>query len=144
MMVYYLRRKFTMKFKLLYLLDSLKESGSRVALGLVFFVFGLNGFFSLFSSPTPAETAHGFLVGLATAPYFFPLLKGVELVCGALLLWGKYVTLALVALAPVVVNVVAFHAFLDPTGLVIALVVAVLYAHLLWQNRSKLSVLVEK
>ena len=133
-----------MKFKLLYLMNSLKDNGSRVALGLVFFIFGINGFFNLFSTPAPAETAHGFLVGLATAPYFFPLLKGVEVACGALLLWGSYVTLSLVALAPVVVNVVAFHAFLDPTGLVVALVVSVLYLHLLWQNRSTLSVLLEK
>ena len=133
-----------MKFKLLYLLDSLKNDGSRVALGLVFFIFGLNGFFDLFSTPTPEDTAHGFLTGLAAAPYFFPLLKGVEAACGALLLWGRYVTLSLVALAPVVVNIVIFHAFLDPTGLTVAAVVSVLYTHLVWKNRSTLSVLLEK
>ena len=133
-----------MKLKLLYLMNSLKDNGSRVALGLVFFIFGINGFFNLFSTPTPADTAHGFLAGLATAPYFFPLLKGVETVCGALLLYNRYVVLSLVALAPVVVNIVAFHAFLDPLGLIAASVVSVLYLHLLYQNRAVLSTLVEK
>jgi len=130
--------------KLKNVLKSIQNNGPRVAVGLVFFVFGLNGFLNFFTPPAPDAAANGFLTGLASAAYFFPLLKAVEVTCGALLLWGRYTALALTLLAPVVVNIVAFHAFLDPSGLVLAAVVALLYVHLVWQNRQTLSILVEK
>jgi hypothetical protein len=86
---------------------------ARVLLGLVFFVFGLNGFLHFLPQPPPPARALGFVGGLASAGYFFPLLKGAEVLGGALLL-GGFVPLALTLLAPIVVNIVAFHAFLAP------------------------------
>lgn len=97
---------------------------ARYLLGLVFFVFGLNGFFDFLPPPEVPEGAAGaFMGGLAGTGYFFPLLKITEIVAGALLLAGRWVPLALVLLAPVVVNIAAYHIFLDPTAqpLVIAI-----------------------
>jgi hypothetical protein len=51
--------------------------------------------------------------GLASTGYFFPLLKATEVVGGALLLAG-FVPIALTLLAPIIVNIVAFHTFLAP------------------------------
>ena len=135
-----------MNMKLFKFLNSVKENASRFSLGLVFLVFGLNGFFNFFSTPTPPQEAHAFLGGLAAAPYFFPLLKALEVLCGAALLFGRYVKLALVVLAPVVVNIVLFHSFLDPSvnSLVVPGVVVLLYTQLVWKNREELSVLVER
>lgn len=86
---------------------------ARVLLGLVFFVFGLNGFLHFLPQPPPPARALGFVSGLASAGYFFPLLKGTEVLAGTLLLAG-FVPFALTLLAPVIVNIVAFHAFLAP------------------------------
>ena len=56
-----------------------------------------------------------FITGLASMKYFFPMLKTVELVCGVLLLSGKKVLLAIVMLAPIVINIFLFHYSLDPS-----------------------------
>lgn len=104
---------------------------ARVLLGLMFFVFGLNGFFN-FIPPPPnlPEKMTAFAGGLMASGYFFPFLKGTEVLCGILLLSGVYVPLALVILAPIVLNILLVHVFLDTSGLPIALVICALVAYL--------------
>ena len=99
---------------------------ARILLGLVFFVFGLNGFFHFIPQPPPPPAAGAFAGALFASGYFFPLLKTVEVLCGVLLLSGRLVPLALTALAPIVVNIVFFHAFLHPAGLGLGVVVLAL------------------
>lgn len=89
---------------------------SQYLLGVMFLVFGLNGFFGFFPTPPPAEQVAPFMKGLASAGYFFPFVKMVEVVTGAALLAGVFVPLALLILAPVVVNIVMLHLMLDPSG----------------------------
>jgi hypothetical protein len=67
--------------------------------------------------------------------YMFPLIKGTEVVVGALLLANRFVPLALVLLAPVMVNIVLFHAFLAPSGIGMAIVLVALQLFLAWTNR---------
>lgn len=111
---------------------------ARFALGAIFFVFGLNGFLNFI--PTPAEGipagAMAFGAALMKTGYLFPLIKGTEVVVGALLLANRYVALALAVIAPVVVNIVAFHAFLAPAGLGMALFVLALELFLAWSHRE--------
>jgi putative oxidoreductase len=110
---------------------------ARVLLGLIFFVFGLNGFFHFI--PTPEllpERIESFMGALEETGYFLPLLSGVETLCGLLLLIGRFVPLALTVLAPVVVNIILFHLFLDPKGIVVGLVALVLGIYLAWSHRS--------
>jgi len=66
----------------------------------------------------------------------FPLICGTEAVVGGLLLANRLVPLALALLAPVVVNILAFHVFLEPSGLGVALVVCALELDLAWGYRS--------
>jgi uncharacterized membrane protein YphA (DoxX/SURF4 family) len=111
---------------------------ARILLGLVFFVFGLDGFLHFIPQPTepPSEPALSFAVGLLKSGYMFPLIKGTEVVVGALLLANRYVALALVIIAPVIVNIFAFHAFLAPSGTAIAGALVVLAVYLAWVHRS--------
>ena len=111
---------------------------ARILLGLVFFVFGLDGFFHFIPQPTepPSEPALSFAMGLLKSGYMFPLIKGTEVAVGALLLSNRFVALALVVIAPVIVNIFAFHAFLAPSGLAIAAALVVLAAYLAWLHRS--------
>lgn len=109
---------------------------ARVLLGLLFFVFGLNGFLQFLPAPPEPPAALAFLGGLAGSGYFFPLLKATETIAGAALLLNRFVPLALTVLAPIVVNIVAFHAFLAPGGLPVALAALALELTLAWSYRA--------
>jgi hypothetical protein len=95
---------------------------ARVVLGLAFFVFGLNGFLHFLPQPPMSGPPANFAGALFATGYMFPLLKGTEVAASLLLLSNRYVPLALALLAPVLVNIVAFHAFLAPAGLALPIV----------------------
>lgn len=111
---------------------------ARVLLGLLFVVFGLNGFLNFIPAPTtpPPEGAMAFGIALVNTGYMMPLIKGTEVLVGVLLLLNRFVPLALVVLAPVVVNIVAFHAFLAPTGFGMTVLIVGLQLYLVWIHRS--------
>jgi hypothetical protein len=110
---------------------------ARVLLGLVFFVFGLNGFLHWFSLPTMNGAAAEFMGGLVASAYFFPLLFwDVYGHGGAALLTGRFVPLALTVLAPVIVNIVAVHLFLAPSGFPLTILVVALEFFLAWSYRA--------
>jgi len=110
----------------------------RVLFGLVFFVSGLDGFLHFLPQPTepPSESAMALAMALFKSGYMFPLIKGTEVAAGALLLANRFVPLALVIIAPVIVNIVAFHAFLAPSGLALAGVLVALELTLAWIHRA--------
>ena len=118
-------------------LANVSAAVARYLLGTTFFVFGLNGFLNFI--PPPAEgipaAAAAFGGALAQTGYMFPLIKGTEVLAGALLLANRWVSLALLLLAPIVVNIIAFHAFLAP-GLAIPLVLLVMGSFLAWTRRA--------
>ncbi len=104
---------------------------ARILLGLIFFVFGLIGLLNLFPPPPDLpEKLQAFNNGMMATQYFFPFVKATETICGLMLLSGMYVPLALVVLAPIVLNIFLLHAFLAPDGLPIALVIGVLMVYL--------------
>jgi putative oxidoreductase len=70
------------------------------------------------------------LTGLLASGYFMTLLKVTETICGLLLLSGFFVPLALVVLAPIVLNIFFTHLFLAPSGLPLAVVIGVLEVYL--------------
>jgi uncharacterized membrane protein YphA (DoxX/SURF4 family) len=110
---------------------------ARILLGLVFLVFGLNGFLNFLPVPPMPEKAGAFLGAMVGTGYLLTVVKVVEVVCGALLLSGYFVPLALVLLSPVVVNIFLFHAFLTPPKDAIGAVVFLgLTVFLMWYHRD--------
>jgi len=109
---------------------------ARILLGLVFFVFGLDGFFHFIPQQPLPPAAFTFAGALFGSGYFLPLLKTVETLSGLALLAGRFVPLALTLLAPILVNIFFFHAFLAPGGLLMAVVLLVLEGFLAWSYRS--------
>ena len=81
------------------------------------------------------DAAQAFFGGLAATGYMLPLLFAAQVLGGVLLLVGM-VPLGLLILAPVIVNIVAFHVFLAPEGLPLAIVVAILEFFLAWTHRK--------
>jgi len=108
---------------------------ARIVLGFVFLVFGLNGFLQFLPQPAMPKGAVSFFGALAASGYMLPLLFATQIVGGALVLAGM-VRLGLVILAPVLVNVVAFHVFLAPDGLLFATVVFAVALFLAWRHRA--------
>jgi uncharacterized membrane protein YphA (DoxX/SURF4 family) len=109
---------------------------ARVLLGFIFALFGLNGFLHFIPMPPPTGAALTFFGGLGASGYLFPLVSATQLISGILLLAGRYVTLALLLLAPVIVNIVLFHVSLAPSGLPLAILVLLLEVFLAWSYRD--------
>ncbi len=104
---------------------------ARILIGFVFFVSGLAGLFKL--APVPPdlpERLMTFNAGLEATGYFMVLLKLTETICGLAILAGQFVPLALVVLAPVMLNIFLVHAFMAPSGLPLAIILGLLMIYL--------------
>jgi uncharacterized membrane protein YphA (DoxX/SURF4 family) len=108
---------------------------ARVFMGLIFFIVGMNNYFHFFSIPLPGPRGLLFIQALMQSGYFWGFLKATEIVCGVLLLSGLFVPLALVVLAPIVIQICLFHAFLDPHGAPVGFVLLGSELFLLWFYR---------
>ena len=111
-------------------------TAARYLLGSIFFVFGLNGFLGFLPQPPLSPEAGAFMGALAATGYMFPLIKGTEVLAGLLLLSNRFVPLSLALLAPITVNIVAFHTFLSP-GLGLPAVVIALQLYLAYAYRAQ-------
>lgn len=115
---------------------------ARSLLGLIFVVFGLNAFLQFIPMPPPQGLAGDFSKALFVSHYFYAVAV-LQIAGGALCLLGRFVPLGLTLLGPVIVNILLFHIFLEPTGLPLALVVAALALFLLWAHRQAFSGLIK-
>jgi len=109
---------------------------ARYLFGIVFFVFGLNGFLHFLPQPPMSGPPADFAGALFATGYMFPLIKGTEVIASLLLLSNRFVPLALAMLAPVIVNIVGFHAFLAPSGLALPFVCLALEVFLAYAYRA--------
>ena len=109
---------------------------ARLLLGLMFVVFGANGFLNfMHMPPMPPSTATTFVMILMSTHYM-PIVSGIQLIGGALLLVNKFVPLGLTLLGPVIVNIFLFHALMEPKGLPTAMIVVVLWAVEFWYHKK--------
>jgi uncharacterized membrane protein YphA (DoxX/SURF4 family) len=108
---------------------------ARYLLGLIFVVFGANGFLHFIPMPPPPGVAGQFM-GALFVSHVLVVVFLLELIPGILLLVGRYVPLALVLLGPVIVNILLFHVFMAPSGLPLAAVVVILWGLTAWGVRS--------
>jgi putative oxidoreductase len=110
---------------------------ARYLLGLIFTVFGLNGFFNFIHQPPPANPlATQFFVAVS-ASHFAAFFFAVQVLGGLLLLSGYLVPLALTVLAAELYNILAFHLTLAPATIVPALVASVLWVLVFLQYRDR-------
>jgi uncharacterized membrane protein YphA (DoxX/SURF4 family) len=112
---------------------------ARLLLGLIFVVFGLNGFLNFLSmGPMPTGLAGQFIGALALSHYFW-VVAGLQVIGGVLLLVNRFVPLALVLLGPVIVNILCYHVFLNPTGIALAFLVTILWFTVFYWHRQYFS-----
>ncbi len=108
---------------------------ARYLAGVIFLVFGLNGFLHFIPLPPPSGVAGQFM-GALFVSHYLTLIFGLQVIAAVLLLANRYVPLALAVLAPVIVNILCFHALMAPSGLPLAIVVAVLWVLIFVEVRS--------
>jgi uncharacterized membrane protein YphA (DoxX/SURF4 family) len=108
---------------------------ARYLLGLLFTVFGLNGFLQFIPAQLPANPLALQFLGSVSASHFAAFFFALQLVGGLLLLSGFYVPLALTILAAELYNILAFHLTLAP-GIAPGLVACVLWVLVFLQYRE--------
>src|SRR5712671_4898201 len=99
---------------------------ARYLAGVIFLVMGLNGFLNFIPLPPPGGMAGQFMGALYVSHYLW-VIFAFQVIAGVLLLANRYVPLAVAILAPVLVNILTFHALMAPSGLPLALFVALLW-----------------
>ena len=109
---------------------------ARILMGLIFFVFGLNGFLHFIPmGPMPSGMA-GQFIGLLFQSHYVYFVSAVQVIGGALLLVNRYVPLGLTLLGPVIVNILLYHLLMDLKGIPPGLVVTVCWAIVAYRNRQ--------
>ncbi len=104
----------------------------RVLLGLIFLVFGLNGFLHFLPMGEPPGGPAGQFFGAVSTTGFLNAIFALQLLGGLLLLagWGP---LGLTILCPIIFNILLFHLCMAPSGLLPGVVTALLALFLLWR-----------
>jgi len=108
---------------------------ARILLGLIFLVFGLNGFLNFIPAPPPSGVA-GQYIGALFVSHYAVLIFLLEVIGGVLLLANRFVPLAIAVLGPIVVNILLFHFSMAPEGIPLALVTTVLWAIVFYKVRQ--------
>src|SRR5258708_19865340 len=109
---------------------------ARYLLALIFVVFGLNGFLRFSpQQPPSSELAGQYFTVMFTSGYL-KFVFALQLIAGVLFLFRRTVPLALIIAGPLIVNILLFHALMDPQGIVPGLVVTALWCVIYWQFRA--------
>ena len=109
---------------------------ARYLLGLIFIVFGLNGFLNFIHQPPPPNPLALQFLGSVSESHFAAFFFAIQLLGGLLLLSGYFVPLALTLLAAELYNILAFHLTLAPASIPPALVASVLWVLVFLQYRQ--------
>jgi uncharacterized membrane protein YphA (DoxX/SURF4 family) len=105
-------------------------------MGLLFLFASITYFFKLITPPPSTGAMKVFDDGLEAARYLMPTVKVIELICGLAFVTGRFVPLATVLIAPIIVNIFCIHLFLAPEGLLIAVFLVLANAFLAYYHRE--------
>lgn len=105
----------------------------RIILGLALLVFGLNKFLAFIPIFDMAPAGANFIDSLEASGYILYIVAILEIIIGLLLLFKKWVPFALILLAPISINILLFHVFLDVSGLVVAITIVAVNVILIYK-----------
>lgn len=98
----------------------------RVILGAFLLAMGINKFIPFLPMADMAPAADNFLSALVATGYMLRMVGIVEIFSGAFFLFPATAPFAALILAPLSVNVVLFHLFLDPSNILMGAIVFLL------------------
>lgn len=119
------------------------EIGIRIIIGLLLVNSGLNKFIGYMPMPEMTESATSLMIALAGSGFIIATVAIIEIIGGALLIWGKMIPFALIILAPIVYNIFMIHAVLDPAGLTIGVIMVATLGWIAWNRKDSFSALFE-
>lgn len=90
-----------------------------ILLGIMLVLFGSNKFLGFIPLSELPHQANSFMTSLGATGYVMKTVGALEIVIGALLLMKKWVAFALTLLAPISINILLFHLFLDVNGIAV-------------------------
>lgn len=106
----------------------------RIVLGIILVIFGSNKFLHFLPLPPPTGSAAEFMDSLKATGYIFPIIGILEVFIGVMLLLQKWVAFVLILLAPISINILLFHLFLDIPGVTVAFLVVILNGILIYKR----------
>lgn len=116
---------------------------SRLFLGVIFLLAGVNGYFVILNfEPFIATSPEA--MALFEFKYLLIFVKSLEVICGCLLLINRFVPLAVAILSPIVANIFLLHLFLDHSLLLLAVILVLMHGYLIFYFRKNFLSLVEK
>jgi uncharacterized membrane protein YphA (DoxX/SURF4 family) len=118
-------------------------TGARIFFGFMMVNSGLNKFLNYMPIPEMTESAEALMGALVASIYIFPLVAIVELLAGGLIITKKYNALGAVLMMPVTINIFLIHTVLNPTGIILSLVLLLINLWILIENKSKFTTLFE-
>ncbi|MGK0385462.1 MAG: putative oxidoreductase [Patiriisocius sp.] len=105
----------------------------RILLGLALLVFGMNKFTPFIPIFDMAPAAANFMESLNSTGYVLYVIAALEIIIGLLLLLKKWVPFALILLAPIAINILLFHVFLDVSGVLVAILIVAITVMLIYK-----------
>jgi len=112
---------------------------ARILLGVIFLVFGLNGFFHFIPQGAPPTGLAGQFMDVLMASHYAAFVFLLQVLCGFLFLVGLYVPLALTLIAPVIVNILLFPVLMNPAGILPGAVATLLWIIVFCRVRAAFS-----
>src|SRR5688500_7164222 len=97
-------------------MESMLTKIVRIPLGLLLLIAGVGKIIPMSPPPAHNEAATAFMTALLATGYIMPIIAVTEILAGASFVLGRFVALAAVVLVPISLNIVLFHAVLDPSG----------------------------
>jgi uncharacterized membrane protein YphA (DoxX/SURF4 family) len=108
----------------------------RILLGLMFLVFGLNGFLNFMPAPKDMPQDIMTVSSALMKGGYMTVVAGAEVLIAVMLLLNRFVPLALALLAPIIVGIITFHIFLAPATIGPGIVVLLMELYLAWVYRG--------
>lgn len=111
--------------------------GISLLFGLLMINSGLNKFFNYMPLPEMPEAASNLMTAFAESGWVLPLLGVFETLGGILIILPKTRALGAIMLVPIVVGILWFHLILEPSGIPISIILCIVLAWIIIENKSK-------
>lgn len=108
----------------------------RIIFGILLAVLGSFSFMNL-PIPNYPDKAKAFMVALSNTGYINYVIGIVFMIVGVMFIFGRFLALGALLLAPISFNIILFHVFLDISSIPLGLLVALLNGFIAYTQRDK-------
>ncbi len=111
--------------------------GTSALFGLMMINSGFNKFFNYMPIPEMNEQAGSLMMAFAESGWIFPLIAIIEIIGGALFITNRFRALGAIMMLPITVGILLFHAVLDPSTVVLSIILIAINIWAIIENIDK-------